>query len=638
MVKKSDFLLILTLFIFGIFFVYLYFYIENTQQEIRDRMVQNKINHMSHVFSHIEDELLKIKGSNDLVSSLENNKPKRYSLEAQLTQMISKNTKYTYLLFLDKDKKFRFLLDGSIDDKARFYQKFDPLKKDIYLNVYKTKSSKTIFQKDMENLLITLLYPVKQNGEVLAILSIDMTTEIQNEISRLMEPLKNFFIVLIVFIFLLLSIGVIQLFKYFRTRKQLFQDPLTKLFNRNYFEEISPLLNLEHYSIAMLDLDRFKVINDTYGHKAGDLVLQESAEIFKNSIRDSDIIIRFGGEEFLLFINKRGEEDASFDVCTRIRKNIAKHTFKYEDDEINMTLSIGLHQSPKFEKNLLNAIKQTDSMLYLAKQRGRDQIVNHSENTKNAPISNRKGVSDVKSALNEDRIICHFQPIVDVKHKNILKYEALVRILSTDGKIIYPGDFLPYIKHTNIHYKLTKKILEICFNIFSQNQKQVSINISFLDLLNRDIVEYITENLQNNKPLASRITFEILESDEIEDIDVFRDKIDILHKLGTKIAIDDFGSGYSNFKAVLDIRADFLKIDGTLIKEIATDEKVFQVVRNIILFAKDSGMRTVAEFVCSKEIYDRLIILDIDYMQGFYLAKPSENLIEDDLIFKEMLF
>jgi EAL domain-containing protein (putative c-di-GMP-specific phosphodiesterase class I) len=211
--------------------------------------------------------------------------------------------------------------------------------------------------------------------------------------------------------------------------------------------------------------------------------------------------------------------------------------------------------------------------------------------------------------------------------KEILKYEALVRIILENGEIVYPGSFLPYLKHTNIHYKLTIRILTICFDTFAKNSFSVSINLSFLDLMNDDINSFIIQRLKKDKNLASRVTFEILESDEIEDITVFKEKIEIIHSLGAKIAIDDFGSGYSNFKAVLDVEADFLKIDGTLIKDIDKNEKNFKVVKNIIQFAKDSGMKTIAEFVSSKEIYDKLMKIDVDYMQGFYLAKPLEEIV-----------
>jgi len=626
MVKKTDLLLIFILFCFGVFFIYLYFYIESTQKDIKNRIIEEKVEHVNDILKNIEKEIVSVSKEKGLVESFKDKSTKDL-FESKLSQMITENTKYVYLLYLDKDKKFRFLLDGSKEDRARFYQKFDPLKPKIYKDIYKTKKYQIIWQKDMENLWMTFLYPVKRDDKVLGILSVDMTTNLQKNIFELMEPLKNFFIVLIIFIFLLISVGIVQLFKYFITRKQLFHDQLTGLFNRNYLAEIIPMLNLNNYSIAMLDLDRFKVINDTYGHKAGDVVLRESAKIFKKSIRDSDVLIRYGGEEFLLFINKRGEDDPSLEVCDRIRHNISEYIFNYEDTDIVMTLSVGLHQFPKLEKNFTEAIKKADSMLYIAKQRGRNQVVVYDEKAQNPSAQNRKGIDEVKHALEQNRIFCHYQPIVNPHAKEIFKYEALVRIILENGEIVYPGSFLPYLKHTNIHYKLTIRILSICFDTFSKNSLNVSINLSFLDLMNDDINSFIIQQLKQNKELASRITFEILESDEIEDITVFKEKIEIIHALGAKIAIDDFGSGYSNFKAVLDVEADFLKIDGTLIKDIDKDEKNFKVVKNIIQFAKDSGMKTIAEFVSSKEIYDKLMTIDVDYMQGFYLAKPVEEIV-----------
>ena len=628
MVKKSDFFLIIILFCFGVFFVYLYFYIESTQKDIKEKIITEKINHIKYVLENIENDIVTKSNGQDLLEYFDK-KEYRDIFEERLSQMITKNTKYIYLLYLDKNNKFRFLLDGSKEDKARYYQKFDPLKPEVYNTIYTTQEPYVVWQKNMENLWITYLYPIKQNNKVLGILSVDLTTNLQKNVLELMEPLKKFFIVLIIFIFLLISLGTIHLFKYFTTRKRLFHDQLTNIFNRNYLAEILPTLNLNNYSIAMLDLDRFKVINDTYGHKAGDFVLQKSAKIFKDNIRDSDILIRYGGEEFLLFINKRAEEEVPLMVSNRIRKKMADTIFNYDDIDIAMTVSIGLHESPVLEKNFTEAIKKADSMLYKAKQRGRNQVVVYDEKINTSLTQNRKSIDEIKYALEQNRIICHYQPIVEAKTKKIFKYEALVRIISETGDIIYPGSFLPHLKHTNIHYKLTIRILTICFNAFRDNNLKVSINLSFLDFMNNDINNFIIDELEQNRDLASRISFEILESDEIEDISLFTEKINKIHSLGVKISIDDFGSGYSNFKAVLDIDANFLKIDGTLIEEINKDEKNFMVVKNIVQFAKDTNMKTIAEFVSSKEIHDKLLTIDIDYMQGFYLAKPTEKIIVD---------
>jgi len=531
-------------------------------------------------------------------------------------------------LIKDDKERFRFLLDASKTDKAHFYQKFD-VENQKYKDLYISKKAQVIRQNNMENLFLTYLHPVKVDGKLIAILSVDLTTKIKNTVLNLIQPLETFFIILIIFIFLLIIMTIMQIFYYFITRKKIFTDPLTKLFNRNYLNEITPMLNLNHYSIAMLDLDRFKTINDTYGHKTGDYILSQSSIIFKSSIRNSDIIIRYGGEEFLLFINNRGE-DSAIKVCERIRKNISEHLFNYDNQDIKMHISIGVHENPSSEKNLTEAIKLADKMLYIAKNEGRDRVVVYNEKSKQSIHSNVKNINFVKQALEDNRIICHYQPIYDHKKKEIFKYEALVRIVDKNNNIIYPNDFLPQLKHTNIHYKLTQRILAIIFNKFKNNNKKVSININFTDLINQDIENTIVNVLSENLDLAKRITFEILESDEISDINFIKEKINLIHSLGSYISIDDFGSGYSNFRAVLDIEANFLKIDGSLVKNIDNNEKDFKVVKSIIHFAKEANMKTVAEFVHSKEVYDKLSQLDLDYMQGFYLYKPSENLIDSE--------
>jgi EAL domain-containing protein (putative c-di-GMP-specific phosphodiesterase class I) len=244
-----------------------------------------------------------------------------------------------------------------------------------------------------------------------------------------------------------------------------------------------------------------------------------------------------------------------------------------------------------------------------------------------------KDISFIKEALDEERVFCCYQPIYDYKNGEIYKYEALVRVVTHDGRVALPMEYLPQIKETNMHYKLTQRILHIVFEKIKESKKNISVNINFSDLTNPDIQETITTALSNSKELASRVTFEILESDEIDDAELFKEKTSMLHSLGAKVSIDDFGSGYSNFKTIIDIEANYLKIDGSLIKNIDINIKDYKVVKSIIHFASQSNMKTVAEFVHSKEVFDKLVELKIDYMQGFYIAKPKAELVEKDELF-----
>ncbi|MEA1891354.1 MAG: bifunctional diguanylate cyclase/phosphodiesterase [Campylobacterota bacterium] len=635
MVKLREFFLFVSLVLLGIFFVYLYAYIKEAQQEIFSRIEANNIKQLSYIFKNIEDEIIldnSIKDTQSLILLLSDEKT-RDKYEKTISIMITPSVKYIYLLVKDKRDRFRFLLDASKIDKANFYQKFD-VQNEKYQDLYKTKEPQVIRQEKMENLFLTYLYPIKIENEVIAVLSVDITTKIKKTVLTLIKPLETFFIILIIFVFLLIVMTIVQVFHYFMTRKKIFTDPLTQLYNRNYLQEIAPMLKLHHYSIAMLDLDRFKIINDTYGHKTGDYVLHTSSKIIKDSIRESDIIIRYGGEEFLLFIYKRNLDESAQHTCDRIRENIDTHMYHYDKHDIKMQISIGLHENPHLEKNLQEAIKIADKMLYIAKNGGRNRVVSYNEKAQDMSDSKLKDIEFVKEAIEEDRVTCFYQPIYNHKEKKIFKYEALVRIIDKKGDIISPNYFLPLLKHTNIHYKLTQRILCVIFNKFKNSSLHVSININFSDLINQDIESTIVQTFQEHKDLASRVTFEILESDEIKDMELFKQKIDLLHSFGAKISIDDFGSGYSNFRSILDIDTNYLKIDGSLIKNIDTNDKDFKVVNSIVHFAKEANLKTIAEFVHSKEVYNKLLNLDVDYMQGYYISEPLAEIPSLKELFK----
>ncbi|MFA5234854.1 MAG: EAL domain-containing protein [Sulfurimonas sp.] len=640
MVKRKEFIIFFLLFLLSLFFLYVYSDITKAKNEIFDRIEHHQIEQISFVLKNIEKDILDSSenlGSNDLVAMF-GNTTIREEYEHIISLMLTSNVKYAYILHKDNENRFRFLLDASKSDKAEFYQKFDVTSPE-YEAVYKEKKPQIIEQHDIENLYLTYLYPIISNGQVVGLFSIDITTNIQKIILESIKPLETFFAVLIIFVLLLMGMTIMQIFHYFVTRKRIFTDPLTKTFNRNYLEEISPLLNLEHYSLAMLDLDKFKSINDSYGHKAGDYVLSRASMIFKESIRDSDILVRYGGEEFLLLINNRSNNKTNIDVCERLRSNISKELFTYDTNDIKVTVSIGLHKHPSLEKNLQEAIKLADEMLYVAKKSGRNRVITYDEkqSSESSSSTSSKDISFVKEALDENRVLCYFQPIYDHKSGEIFKYEALVRIVSKNGTIVSPIQFLPGLKNTNMHYKLTQRILLIVFEKFRSSQKMVSININFSDLINPDIEETIIKHLSENHHLASRVTFEILESDKIDDVELFKKKINLLHSLKAKVSIDDFGSGYSNFKTIIDVEANFLKIDGSLIRNIATHNKDFRVVKSIVHFARQSNMQTVAEFVHSKEVYEKLLMLDIDYMQGFYISEPKASLAEKEDLFKKAI-
>lgn len=373
MVKRKEIFIFFLLFVLSAALLHVYNYTKKTSTDIFENLQKHDIEDISSTLKNIENDFinsLAIKNSDDLLLAFKDQK-NREKYENIISMTTASHIKYAYILYKDKEDRFRFILDASKTDKANFYQKFDVEAKE-YMDLYITKMPQIIKQKNMENLYITYLLPIIVNNEVVALFSIDITTEIQKYLKDSIEPLQDFFTILIMVVLLFTVITLIQLFYYFATKKRVFTDPLTNIFNRNYLNEFLHFINLKNYSIAMLDLDKFKHINDTYGHEAGDFILVEASKIFKSSIRDSDILIRYGGEEFLLFIYTRNT--SALHVCERIVKNINSKKYFYNGHKINLTISIGLYNNPHLKKNPQDAIKIADEMLYKAKENGRNRV------------------------------------------------------------------------------------------------------------------------------------------------------------------------------------------------------------------------------------------------------------------------
>ena len=231
----------------------------------------------------------------------------------------------------------------------------------------------------------------------------------------------------------------------------------------------------------------------------------------------------------------------------------------------------------------------------------------------------------IKNAINTDNIIPYFQAILDTNTLEVEKYEALIRLRKDDGTLLGPYQFLEISQKIKLYPQLTEIMLEKTFSFASETGKDISINIAFTDIHDKKTRELIYKKIQQYN-IASQLTVEILENQEISDENLMLLFIDNIYKLGAKIAIDDFGSGFANFQHITNIRSDYMKIDGSLIKNIDTDKNARLVVETIVIFAKKLGKKTIAEFVHSKEVYNVVKEIGIDYVQGFYFAEPSAML------------
>jgi len=588
------------------------------KKKLEDELSRLVIDEITTIVNNTKKIILKKTQNTNIVKALLNNPKLREEIETILSLLVTNNIKYVYIIFKDKDGKFRFLADGSKEEKAIPGQKFDVFNPQWY-EIFTTKKDVLIKQSKLKSLWVTYLSPIIQNGEVRAILAVDFSISKLKQINALIDNLRMFIFIFIVLTLGLLGFVIFQFYKYSTLRRKTFIDPLTGVYNRNYLNDISPYIDLSSYAIALIDLDNFKTINDTYGHDVGDIILKTVAERLKETLQDIEhFIIRYGGEEFLIFIRKDSIEPVK--ILEKLRQAIGNKPIKInENEKLKITVSIGLYEDVDKARSLEQAIKTADIALYKAKKEGKNRLIKYTETIGTGFYS----INDIKDALEEDRIICEYQPILNLETGEILHYEALVRILDKKGKLIYPSQFLFEIKGTLLYSQLTQKVLEKNFQILKNNPSiKIAINLSAEDIVNQSILDFLKKISTEDKILVSRVVLEILETEEITNYNLFRDIIKDLKNSGYKIAIDDFGSGYSNFTHLINLNVDYLKIDASLIKNIVKDRLIYQTVKTIHDFSTNIGVTTIAEFISSEEILKKVKEIGIKYGQGFYLAKP----------------
>jgi len=458
------------------------------------------------------------------------------------------------------------------------------------------------------------------------ILVVDFAIEKIEEINKIISFIKNAIIGIISIILFFLTILTIQTIRFAMVKKSVYIDKLTEIYNKNYLIESEGFINLSHYIMAAVDIDHFKKINDSYGHSAGDAILKQLAQIILKIIRkNDDIAIRYGGEEFLLLIRtKRESHQKALNCLERIFKNIQNHKFKITNEEfINLTVSIGINLNPQDARTFSEAFKLADMALYNAKTKGRNLIEIYSNNKKDELFLS---INEIKESIEEKRVICFYQKILDVKTKEVSHYEALLRIKSKDGHIITPDKVFPIIKGTFIARNISIEILSIVHaKLLSHKHLKINLNLNPLDILDDSII-HILKDYAKDETIAHRLGIELIETEEIANYDIAKRNILMLKELGYKIYIDDFGSGYSNFIYLTEIQTDYIKIDGGIIKKILEDRTSYLVIKSIVDFAKETNIKIIAEYVSSLEIYEKVRELDIDYAQGYLFSKPEYNI------------
>jgi diguanylate cyclase (GGDEF)-like protein len=427
-------------------------------------------------------------------------------------------------------------------------------------------------------------------------------------------------------------------------------DSLTGLPNRTKFSEVlsdalkkSKRINPPKFAVLFLDLDRFKVINDSLGHLIGDKLLIETSNRLQNCLRPYDVVARFGGDEFVVFLHEGKTSELVVEIAERLQREICA-PFVIDGHEIFTTASIGITMYEESYEVPEDILRDADSAMYQAKSEGKAccrvfQKSMHASNINLLQIEN-----DLRRAIERKDFRVFYQPIIDLKSRKITEFEALVRWEHPENGIIMPNDFIPVAEETGLIIPIGRWVLEqSCRQIrkweekfFSDGTLAISVNLSAKELMNPEIKGSIQETIQLTGIKPHTLKLEITESMVMENTELALKILSDLCKLGVKISSDDFGTGYSSLSYIHKFPFHRLKIDRSFISKMDKDEKSEEIVRTIILLAKNLAMETVAEGIENEQQLRRLCELGCNYGQGYLFSKPMPVAGIEDLMLNNL--
>ncbi|MDY0238248.1 MAG: EAL domain-containing protein [Campylobacterales bacterium] len=405
--------------------------------------------------------------------------------------------------------------------------------------------------------------------------------------------------------------------------KQAFTHYLTSLPNRQKL--LKDLKEDPPFALAIVDIEKFGQINNLYGNANGDKILIRLALEMKNRVKSLKgfTLYHLNADEYAITANSLVKKD-DFELNI---KNLVNEIDRFEVNFGNAYLTLNLSSGVSFEKP--SELVQTANMALKHAREIRENIfvycsdLNRYKEYENNIHWNFK----IHTALLKDKIVPFFQPIVDSKTLKPVKHEALVRLIDGD-KIYSPFFFLDIAKQTKQYKQITKTMIKKSIEAIEDLCCNVSLNLSIDDIFDTSTREFLIETIKA-KGVGKHIILEILESEGIDNFKEINSFICEARELGCEIAIDDFGSGYSNFAYLIELNPDYIKIDGSMIKNITVDENTQIVVRTIVGFAKKIGIKTVAEFVKDRETFELIRDIGIDYAQGYYFSEPLPKISQN---------
>ena len=406
-------------------------------------------------------------------------------------------------------------------------------------------------------------------------------------------------------------------------------DRLTNLYNRHFFDRelyrlASSTSDAVTHALLYIDLDHFKVINDSHGHSQGDAILREVAKRLAAYLADNDVLCRVGGDEFIVLTQNKSIDEAG-DLAQQLCAQLESKPFTFKDKVYSLSCSIGVSLMDGSQSDAQIYLQQSDIALYVAKDKGRNRVHCYSENDAASYTlrSSLQWAQQLREAIVRDQIIMHFQPVVCVQTGKVAYFEALVRLNLAD-RIVYPGDFIQALEQVEDISLLDHQVIGKTIAMLSQHAvlKKVAINLSAQAFRDERLVPLIEQKLTQYQVDPNRIVFELTETASLNNITGTSAMIEQLTKLGCEFSIDDFGTGFSTFSYLKHLPSGTIKIDGSFVKNMHQDKMDFVLVKSMTEIAKALGRKIVAEFVENIEILNLLQQLGVDYAQGYHISKP----------------
>ena len=412
-------------------------------------------------------------------------------------------------------------------------------------------------------------------------------------------------------------------------------DPLTGLFNRRRFDEEleRQLAEAQRYGVSgallFLDVDQFKDVNDSRGHRAGDDLLTSLALLLRERLRDTDVIARLGGDEFAVLLPYAGAEQAGV-VAKDLMDAIREHTFVVAGASLGITVSLGIALFPEHGTGAGELLSRADMAMYRSKEEGRNRASMFApEADWQAQVESRIGWHQrIREALDRDLFVLHAQPILDLRSDSISQYELLLRMVGSDGELIAPSVFLEIAERSGLIQDIDRWVVRRAIQLLGEHEAagrplRLEVNLSGKAFADRELLTLIQEDLIFHGVDPASLVLEVTETAAIANIADAQRFVRTLQGIGCGFALDDFGVGFSSFSQLKHLPVDYLKIDGSFVQDLAANSVDQHLVQAIVSVARGLGKKTIAEFVGDAETVRLLKLYGVDYAQGYYVAEPA---------------